>query len=73
MSEQVRREIVKQETIEVAAIKEVLKSGRSVSGAALVNDRYFTAYLLRHFLWQSGQQHLPTRSWQNDRHALQFR
>jgi hypothetical protein len=41
MSEQVRREIVKQETaIELAAIKEVLKSGAPVPGAELVGDRY---------------------------------
>jgi hypothetical protein len=41
MSEQVLREIVKQETgIEVAAIKEALKSGTSVPGAELVGDRY---------------------------------
>jgi hypothetical protein len=41
VSEQVRGEIIKQETgIEVAAIKEALKSGASVPGAELVGDRY---------------------------------
>jgi hypothetical protein len=41
ISEQVRCEIIQQETsIDVAAIKAVLKSETSVTGTELVNDRY---------------------------------